>query len=110
VAWELTACPRQNPTVSLNEPAKVPVTVVVKTVDDTAVAPSDYVALTGYKVTIPAGSLSAEIPVTIVDDGVKEPDERFFIKVVSTSVGRIDKDTATVTIKDGRQPAPCAKA
>jgi hypothetical protein len=109
VAWEKARCTPTNPVVTLPQPANVAVTVIVDTVDGTAVAPYDYLAIRGLKVTIPAGSLSAEIPITIVADDITESDESFLVKISSPSVGWIGKDTAVVIIKDGVQPAPCNK-
>ena len=92
-------------TVHLSEVAKDPVTVVVDTVDGTAVAPEDYAAIKGLVVTIPAGASSVQVPLAIVDDGVVEPDEWFFVSLSRPSVGQIGKNPATVIIKDGAPPA-----
>lgn len=109
VAWEKSKCKQKNPLVTLSRPVDVPVTVLVDTADGTAVAPGDYLPIRALKVTVPAGSLSAEIPVTIVADDIVEPDEYFTVRISSPSAGQIGKDTAVVTIKDGEQPLPCEK-
>ena len=42
-----------------------------------AVAPADFIALSDHRVTIPAGSTSVPVEVSIVNDDVPEPTERF---------------------------------
>ena len=63
-------------TVSLTFPNDVPVSVDYSTVDDTALAGSDYTATTDT-LTIPAGKTSGTILVPILSDAVEEPDETF---------------------------------
>jgi hypothetical protein len=91
--------------VRLSEIAKDPVTVVLDTVNGTAVAPDDYVAISGLLVTVPAGASSVQVPLDIVADAVVEPDEWFFVSLSKPSVGQIGKNPATVIIKDGAPPA-----
>lgn len=92
--------------VQLPKPWGKTIHVYVQTVDGTAVAPEDYEAIKGMWVTIPAGSLSVEIPLTLVNDGVKEPDEYFLLKITKARGATIDpkQNTAVVTIRDGSQP------
>ena len=88
------------------------ITLDYQTLDVTANAGSDYTATNGT-VTIPAGASSATINVTIIDDNLLEPEERFQIQLAlaagnassgavladGTGVGRIeDNDDAFVTI------------
>ena len=91
--------------VRLSEIAKDPVTVVLDTIDGTAVAPDDYAAIKSRLVTVPAGASSVQVPLDIVADGVVEPDEWFFVSLSKPSVGQIGKNPATVIIKDGAPPA-----
>ncbi|WP_075085217.1 beta strand repeat-containing protein [Mariniblastus fucicola] len=63
-------------TVSIDKLSDQDITVDWMTMDDTAMAGSDYVAGSGT-VTIPAGQLTAEIDVTINGDTDVEPDEDF---------------------------------
>jgi hypothetical protein len=59
-------------TVSLSAARAGPVTVVANTADGTAtVADGDYLPVTNQTVTIPAGSTSATVPVTIEPNGSK---------------------------------------
>jgi hypothetical protein len=51
-----------------------------ETVDGSAVAPDDYTASSGTTV-IPAGSTSATIDISIVSDGIDEPDESFTVVI-----------------------------
>ncbi|RMF62589.1 MAG: hypothetical protein D6742_19750, partial [Cyanobacteria bacterium J069] len=60
-------------TVSLSAPSAVN-TVISYSVSGTATASSDYAALSGT-VTIPAGQLSATIPVSVLDDALVEGSE-----------------------------------
>jgi hypothetical protein len=108
VAWEkLGPCHPQSPAVWLSHPVAVSVTVTFDTADGTAVAPADYTAVRGLKVTIPAGAVSVPVPVPIRDDELKEPAEFFTASISSPSVGRIVDGWAVITINDGAQPRPC---
>ncbi|MDT4992687.1 MAG: large repetitive protein [Actinoplanes sp.] len=91
-------------TVRMSRPEKFPVTVVLDTIDGTAVAPGDYQAISGLKVTVPAGATDVAVPLSIVNDGVTEPDETFQVSLSQPSAGQIGKNPATVIIKDGSQP------
>lgn len=106
ICWEKGgAGNRPTVIVRLSEIAKDPVTVVLDTVNGTAVAPDDYVAISGLLVTVPAGASSVQVPLDIVADAVVEPDEWFFVSLSKPSVGQIGKNPATVIIKDGAPPA-----
>ncbi|MEK6234919.1 MAG: hypothetical protein N2C14_09420, partial [Planctomycetales bacterium] len=72
-------------TISLESTEAQDVTVEVSTLDGTATAGADYVALTNQDVTITAGSLSQTVSVNIVGDGVPEDDESFTL-VMSESL------------------------
>ena len=69
---------------SLSHPWETDVTFEYATADDTATAPSDYIAGTG-SVTIPAGDWAASFSITVNGDYEIEPDERF--EVVISNVG-----------------------
>ena len=66
-----------------------------------ATAGVDYIATPG-SVTIPAGSTTATIPVTIIGDNVTEPDEGFLITISSNDVN-ITSNQATATIQDDEE-------
>jgi hypothetical protein len=80
------------------------VTVLLTTQDGTAVAPHDYAAIDA-EVTVPAGELTAEVPIDLVADRIEEPEEWFLVTVSSPSVGGIGTGQALVTIVDGSPPA-----
>jgi subtilisin family serine protease len=65
----------------------------------TAIAGSDYVAIP-ESVTIPAGSSTASIQITPIDDALPEIDETVILKIISDPAYIVSAtDTATVTIK-----------
>ncbi|GIK71096.1 MAG: hypothetical protein BroJett021_00840 [Chloroflexota bacterium] len=90
-------------TVALNMASAFPVSVDYATVDGAAVAGSDYVAASGTAV-IPAGSMSANIVVTTLDDSEVEGNQTFMV-VLSNPVSATltSQVTATVTIRDNDQ-------
>ncbi|MBX2996970.1 MAG: family 16 glycosylhydrolase [Caldilineaceae bacterium] len=93
-------------TVSLNVISSVPVSVDYATVNDSAVASSDFTAVSGT-LTIPAGENSGEIVLVTTDDGEVEGPERFFVVLSNpVSVTLASQITATVTIRDNDQPTP----
>ncbi|HET6722705.1 MAG TPA: MopE-related protein, partial [Chitinophagaceae bacterium] len=67
-----------NVEVNLDMPAPFPVSVQYSTVNDGAVAGSDYVATNGV-LEIPAGTVSGSIQVRIIGDMLPETNERFRI-------------------------------
>ena len=77
---------------------------VTYSVDGTATAGVDYVALSG-SVEIPAGAMSALIPVTPIDDALAEGDE--YVVVTLTEGGPYDY--AVVTIVDDEAGAESAR-
>ncbi|MGB5931233.1 MAG: Calx-beta domain-containing protein, partial [Cyclobacteriaceae bacterium] len=79
-------------------------TEVNYTLGGTATAGTDYTTLTG-KVTIPAGSASATVNITVLDDARVEADETVILTITSldgdTEISiDTDNDEATVTISD----------
>jgi hypothetical protein len=84
--------------VRLSNPSVQVVTVDFTTLNGTATAGNDYVAASGT-VTIPAGTTTAPINITINGDTTLEPDETFFIGLSNaTNVSFINLSNATVTI------------
>jgi len=106
ICWEKGETPTQRPVVVVWIPTavKYPISVLLDTTDGTAVAPDDYAAVKGLKVTIPAGVLRVEVPLSIRPDGVKEPDEYFTVTISQPSSGQVDKTPAVVVIRDGSPP------
>ncbi len=80
-------------TVTLSEASAVTVTVDYTTVNDTATAGADYVAL-NFNLTFFPGQTSRTIPVSILEDLDIESDETFFL-TLSNAVG------ATITTPSG---------
>jgi len=80
-----------------------PITVNYTTANGTATAGSDYTATSG-SVTIPAGSMSANITVPVIDDAIADKDETFTVTLSVPSDGNAQvgagQGTATATIFD----------
>ncbi|MEZ4675358.1 MAG: Calx-beta domain-containing protein [Caldilineaceae bacterium] len=76
-----------------------PITLTVNTINDTATAPADFVALVDKRVVIPAGTTTAKVQVQIVDDKIQEPAERFFLSVSATNA-TLTTGQAAATIRD----------
>lgn len=82
--------------VSLSKPSTLNIDVSWRTVDGTAQASdNDYVAVASDTVSIPAGSTSADLLVTIQGDGVYELDESFTVELTGATQG------ATISGTDG---------
>jgi|GEM_PF-6509184 len=73
-----------NFTVSLSNTYIYDVTFIVNTLNGTAVAPGDFVAISSANYSIPAGSTTVNIPVTINNDNIYENLETY--KVVLSNV------------------------
>lgn len=91
-------------TITLSRPVREAVTVILDTRDGTAVAPYDYEAIKGRKVTIPEGARGVEVPLGIRADDEVEKDEWFLVIISEPSIGRIGNGKAEVIIKDGAPP------
>jgi hypothetical protein len=92
-----------NVTVTLAHDPASDVTVHLATGNDTATAGSDYTAIADQTVTFHhGGSLSQDVPITILDDNVAEDDELFSVNLSSPSTGVVlgAPSDATVTILD----------
>ena len=90
-------------TVSLDNPTDGAVTVQYDTADDTAIAGTDYTAVSSGTLTIPAGDSVAEFSIDTTEDGVDEADETFTVTLSNPSSNAdlgTDK-SATGTILDG---------
>ena len=92
-------------TVSLNATSPQDVSVAYATADDGARAGEDYLAIAaGQRVTIPAGSLLATVPVTVRGDDVDELDEKLRLNLSSPANGTLTpgdpQGVATITDDD----------
>ena len=87
-------------TVTLSEPHSNAVTVNYRTINDTAIAGSDYDTVSG-KLTFAKNETSKTILVPIRDDHIVEPDESFFVRLEGAKGGaKIANAQAIVTIVD----------
>lgn len=86
--------------VTLNVPSGREVAVTANTVNGTAIAPVDYLAIQNLVLTIPAGQTSATITVQLVDDGIKEENEQFSLSLSSPVNVTLLSNTITATITD----------
>jgi hypothetical protein len=91
-------------TVSLDRPSTTTVTVAWATTPGTA-GPGDYVEASGT-LTLPAGTTTATVPVTITDDAVAEPTESFTVRLSAPTNATIEDAEGVVTIldEDGTTP------
>ena len=71
-----------------------------------ASAPADFVAISGRVVTVPAGTLSVPIAVTIVDDSSAEPAEGFALALTSATNATLGNNSSAEAwiIDDDTQP------
>lgn len=97
-------------TVRLSPASDSEVTVEYATEDDTAVSmldggPGDYVATSGT-LTFAAGTTEQTVSVSVLDDALDEPDERFDVRLLNPSgaVALVDKGRATI-VDDDAPPA-----
>ncbi len=86
-------------TVELNQVLSTPVSVVLETVDGTAVAGLDYqpVQLT---LDIPPGETSTRVSVTILGDTASEGDETFTVRLLRPEGSDLGTASAEITIVD----------
>lgn len=87
-------------TVTLSAPSADPVTVMFNTIDDTAIAGSDYAAVAGTMLTFPPGTTSQVASVSIIGDAASEDNETFFVHLSSPTGATIALNQATGTILD----------
>jgi len=84
----------------LNQPSPNDITFTYTTADDSAIAGQDYMAATGL-ITIPAGSLTAEVAISVIDDFEPEGTEQFYLFFVDPSDGvRFQSNRVTFSIYD----------
>jgi subtilisin family serine protease len=96
--------------ISLARKLPTTVSVAYTTADGTARAPGDYTSRTG-RISIPAGQVSAYIPVSIIDDTAWEPRAETFSLQISKAVGaKISRSVgiATIAANDDPHPRPTA--
>ncbi len=107
-------------TVKLSAPASGVVSADVTTIDGLAQSASDYTALSGQTIQIPAGQLSANGSIVVNNDNIVERDENLSIVIdsinngglnistgsqISGTASILNDDSATVTIAPGATTA-----
>jgi hypothetical protein len=94
-------------TVSLSAASTLPVTVDFATADGSASDPSDYSATNG-RLTIPAGSTTATITVTVNGDATVETDESFFVNLTGPTNAAVadGQGLASIVNDDAWPPDP----
>ena len=90
-------------TVTLSAAATDAVTVDYATSDGTARAGLDYTSSSGA-LTIPAGTTSGTIRVSVLDDTIDEPDETFAVTLSRAANATIEDGDGTGTITDDDKP------
>ena len=87
-------------TISSDVTVPQPVTVEVNTADGTATAGQDYAALSGVIATIPGGSDTTTVSVTVLGDTTFESDEDFTVNLSNPVNAVVADGSATVTINE----------
>ena len=87
-------------TVTLSQAGGKDIAVSWSTTDGTASGGTDYSAVTAGSLTIPAGDTTATLTVTVLDDGVVEPDETFTVTLADPVNATLADATATGTINN----------
>ena len=85
--------------VELSAPYKDTINFSLATEADSATQGDDFYGLL-RRVAIPAGQTRVTIPVTIIDDAVRESDEAFFARIFNISKGDFFDDKVFITIVD----------
>lgn len=86
--------------LELDEPATRTISVKVRTVDGSAVAPEDYEAITSRTISFGSGASARNVFVKVKADLIAEGDETFTVELFDPVLLRIGDDSATVTIID----------
>lgn len=92
-------------TATLTKKSSTATTILLSTTNGTARAGYDYVGLTSFPLTVPAGSLTASTNVTIIADGITDSAAVETFNVTSSSAGLVQPTNAaagavTVSIND----------
>lgn len=86
-------------TLTMPTPLAAPLAVRFSTRDGSAMGGEDYAAVTG-ELTLPTGTLSANLPVELVDDDTHEGNETLTLNVITEVNGQSVQANATLTILD----------
>jgi hypothetical protein len=91
--------------VSLSSASGKPISFTVNTTAGSAQQGFDYAGVVGQSFTIPAETLSINVPVSLLNDSYFEGDQQFTAKISAVSDGlAITRETATGTITDDEGP------
>jgi len=90
-------------TVSLNHPTPLTVTVNYQTNGNTAQPNSDFLPISGTLV-FPPNTLSQSINVVVLRDGIREPDETFYVQLLDHSGADVLEYNGFCTIHDFSLP------
>jgi beta-glucanase (GH16 family) len=86
--------------VSLSKTFSKEITLTYNTVEGTAKAGEDFVAVSGGTLRIPANTTTAKLPVQLVADDTKEGDETFMVRLSNPVNGILVRESATITIQN----------
>jgi len=86
--------------LTLSAPSGRTVSMSINTLDDTARAGVDYVALVNQAVTIPPGETTVTVPVTLINDTQQEGDERFYLVISDLQNADLPANQVSATIRD----------
>jgi glucose/arabinose dehydrogenase len=92
-------------TISLSGVSEQPITVRYTTIDGTATAPDDYIAIAQTLVTFAPGERSKQVAVAVRDDTIDEPDETFELLLTDATGAAIADARGKCAILDN-DPAP----
>ena len=90
--------------VTLNKAQTSDITVKY-TVGGTAMSGSDFTIASSGTLSVPRGTTTATIPVTIIDDSVKEDNETVVLTLIDGAGYSVDGSTHTLTIADNEGPS-----
>jgi hypothetical protein len=106
LCWERRAPADNYFTVILSDLYFEDVSFYVSTEDGSATAKEDFEAIRDLLVTIPKGTLSVRVPLTIRADEMVEKDEVFYVRLYKPSAGTIKPEKVEIVIMDGAPPKP----
>ena len=86
--------------LKLSAPSGRTVSMVINTLDDSARAGQDYVALVNQNVTIAPGETTVTVPVTLLNDNQQETNEQFYLVISSLQNADIPANQVSATIQD----------
>ncbi|RYY67401.1 MAG: glycosyl hydrolase family protein, partial [Chitinophagaceae bacterium] len=96
--------------VALDVAAAGPVTVQYRTLDGSAVAGDDYVAVSGGTLTFAAGEREKQLSITVLGDDAREGDETFQVILSNPTGATLYRATATATLNNDDTRVPFTNA